>query len=112
MTWKWEMMHDAVATIVRPLSATVFLAQIVEMAVTAVPLRWTLWRRYYVGWEVWMNLRLWCAGLACMCLVGCLLLAILQRSCDKGKLKKTGWCVWLNIATILWVLLVPVVVPM
>jgi len=49
MTWKWEMMHDAVATIVRPLSATVFLAQIVEIVVTAVPLRWTLWRRFYVG---------------------------------------------------------------
>ena len=105
----WAIMRDALATIVRPLSATVFAAQIVTIAVTAGPLDWARWRRLDLGWSVWMGLGSWCAALACLGLVGCLVLAILRRGGNKGKLKNTGWCVWLNIATMGLSLFVPAV---
>ena len=104
-----KMMHDAIATIVRPLSATVFVAQIVTVAATAGPTDWAIWRRFNLGWKFWMGLGDYCAALACMCLVVCLLLAVLRRGGAKGKLKQTGWCVWLNIATIGLLFFVPAV---
>jgi hypothetical protein len=109
MRRKWEFMHDAVATIVRPLSATVFAAQVIRVAAMVGPSHWARWRMFDPGWIFWMNLGNWCAALAFVSLVVCLLLAVLRRGDDKGKLKPTGWCVGLNIATIGLLFFVPAV---
>jgi hypothetical protein len=101
-----KRMHNAVATVVRSSSVAVFAAQVVTVAVTTGPFHWAI---LALGWRFWMRLGDWCGALACMSLVICLLLAILQRGCDKGKLKPTAWCIWLNTTTIVLLFFIPAV---
>lgn len=102
-------MHEVVATIVRPASATAFAAEVLAVATTFGEFGWASWRRLGLGWRFWMGLGELSAALAFTRLVACLLLAVLQRSYGGAKLKNTRWCIWLNIATIALLAFVPAI---
>lgn len=104
-----RVVHEAVATIVRPASVTAFAAEILAVAVTSGEIGWASWRRLGLGWRFWMGLGERSATLAFGCLIACLVLAASRRSCGEQKLKDTRWCVWLNIATIVSLFFVPAI---
>ena len=103
------ILHEAVATIIRPASAIAFAAEVLAVASTFGEIGWASWRRLGLSWRVWMDLGELSAAVAFACLVTCFLLAILRRSCGEAKLKDTHLCIWLNIATIILSLFVPAI---
>jgi hypothetical protein len=109
MNWKSQIAYNAVATLVRIISTTVLVAQLLTIAVTMGPAGWARWRRLDLSWRFWMGVGDWCAALAGICLIVCLLLAILRPCSDKGELKNTRWCVWINIITIGLLFFVPAI---
>jgi hypothetical protein len=110
---KWA--HDAIAAIVRPASVAVFAGQLFEFALA--------WYGYIAGWRLndnrdnnfWHIFYLLTGGrlgllfptiaLACLGTIG--LLAILRLYLHEKTLKNTTWCLLLNFATIVLLLLSP-----
>jgi hypothetical protein len=101
--------HEAIATVLRPTSATVFASQALTVAATAGPPDWATWRRFGLGWRVWMMLGDFNAKFAVVCLLGCLLVYLFRRSQQENGLKSTRWCAWLNLATIALLICVPAI---
>jgi hypothetical protein len=101
------VMYKAVASIVRSASATAFTAEVLAVAATAGATDWAAWRRFGLGWRFWIGLGSWSAFLAFARFISCLSLAASRRWCGEGNLKDTGWCAWLNIATMALLFFVP-----
>jgi len=95
--------HDAIATIVRPTSVVAFGAELL-----AVPMLWTYRSTtahvpppsFFGQLRFWFNEgdELFVVAIGCVVAYG--VLGILRRWCPGEKLKSTGWCLWLNITTI------------
>jgi hypothetical protein len=109
---KLKIAHDAIATIVRPVSAVAFICQLLMVAFA-----WS-WKsvtfnvqgfRDQLYWSILERFELLFPIIALACLAMCGALVFLRPNQTVAKWKTTNWCVWLNLITIILPLFAPAI---
>ena len=108
------IVHDAIATIVRPASVVAFGAELLAVLIlwSYRPFTGQVPPASLFGQFQFMftdRLDVLCGAMALGGVVACGILAILRRCCPGERLKSTIWCLWLNIAAIVFLILAPAV---
>ena len=102
-------LHAFAATLIRPASIAAFAAEAAAFVQLARFLGGMPWRGFRLGGPFWTRLGDMGVWIALACLVPSLLLAAYRRLRPADRLKATGWCVCLNVATMGLALFVPAI---